>query len=60
MKYRVWVRSVPGMYAQYDGYVDVHADDKWDAEDAALEKLKRTSFPDRSKSMWKIERVEEL
>ncbi len=57
-KYRVWIRSVPGMYAQYDGKVDVYAEDTEQAEERALRELKRGAFPDRGASMWKIERVE--
>lgn len=58
--YRVWIRSVPGMYAQYDGHVDVHAYDENEAVDKALRKLKNTSFPDRSRSMWIVDKVERL
>jgi hypothetical protein len=47
MKYRVWIRSRPGHYAQYDGNVDVFVDDGEAAIKAALDRLKRTSFPDR-------------
>ena len=59
-EYRVWVRSVPGMYAQYDGKVDVFATDELEAAEKALDKLKRGAFKDRNRSMWKIEKVEEL
>lgn len=58
--YRVWLRSVPGFYAQYDGYVDVNADDAEDAKRRAVRELQRTSFPDRSASMWRVEKVAEL
>jgi hypothetical protein len=57
-RYRVWLRSVPGFYEQYDGYVDVVAEDTEDAKRVALRKLKQTSFPDRNASMWRVERVE--
>lgn len=58
MKFRVWIRSTPGFYAQYDGYVDVVADDAESAGAAALRKLKATAFPDRSSAFWRIEKVE--
>ena len=57
-KYNVWMRSVPGMYAQYDGKVEVYANDEDEAIDNAHAKLRRTSFPDRDRSMWKVDRVE--
>ena len=59
MNYRVWLRSTSGIFAQYAGHVDVVADTAEDAKTAALAKLRRTLFPDRDSSMWKIERVEE-
>lgn len=59
-KYKVWLRSVPGMYAQYDGSVEVWADDDDEAIELALLKLKRGSFPDRSRDMWRVEKVERL
>lgn len=59
-KYEVWLRSVPGMYAQYDGKVDVYAADEDEAIDRAFDKLRRGSFPDRSRSMWKIEKVQRV
>lgn len=57
-EYRVWLRSVPGPYEQYDGYVDVWAEDAEQAKVEAVTKLTRTSFPDRSVNEWKVERVE--
>ena len=57
-RYKVWMRSVPGAYEQYDGYVEVVAEDDEDAVERAFAKLKRTSFPDRNRSMWKVDRVE--
>lgn len=59
-RYRVWLRSVPGPYEQYDGKVDVLAEDTYDAARRALAELRRTSFPDRSDSMWRVERIEVL
>lgn len=46
------------MYAQYDGKVTVYADNDEDAIDMALLKLKRGAFPDRSRDMWIVEKVE--
>lgn len=57
-KYRVWLRSVPGPYEQYDGHVDVFAEDAEQAKERAKRELRRTSFPDRSDSMWRVEKVE--
>ena len=60
LSYRVWLRSVPGFYAQYDGKVDVYARDPEEAVEIALRQLKRGSFPDRDRSMWRVEKVEWL
>ena len=57
LPYRVYVRSVPGFYEQYNGFVEVYAYDAIDAAEKALVKLRTTSFPDRHKNMWKIEAV---
>jgi hypothetical protein len=38
--------------------VEVVAEDDEDAVERAFAKLKRTSFPDRNRSMWKVDRVE--
>jgi hypothetical protein len=57
-KYRVWLRSVPGFYAQYNGKVDVWSEDEEQAVISAFHRLKQTSFPDRNSSMWKIEKIE--
>lgn len=55
--YRVYLRSKPGMYEQYDGHVDVVASNDGAAEDAAFNKLRRT-YPNRGRDMWIIERIE--
>lgn len=57
-KYVVWMRSVPGMYAQYDGKVTVYAEDEFEAAENAHIKLKRGAFPDRDRSMWRVEKIE--
>ena len=59
-QFRVWLRSVPGFYEQYDGKVDVWAEDEDQAKDRAFLELKRGAFPDRARNMWKIERIETL
>lgn len=55
-RYRVEMESVPGMYAQYDGHVDVWSDtDDWDdLFAAAVRELRHTSFPDRGASAWRM------
>lgn len=55
--YRVYLRSRPGMYEQYGGYVDVIASGDVAAEDAAFNKLRRT-YPNRSRDMWIVEKIE--
>lgn len=55
--YRVYVRSVPGFYEQYNGFVEVYAFDSHDAVEKALAKLKRDTFPDRNAGMWRVEAV---
>ena len=57
-EYRVYIKSVPGFYAQYNGHVDVFADDVGEAVEKALLKLKRGAFKDRSSDMWKIIKIE--
>jgi hypothetical protein len=56
--FRVWLRSVPGFYEQYAGYVDVVACDEDEACAKAIRQLRRTSFPERSAAMWRVEKVE--
>ena len=55
-KYRVFMRTTPGMHAQYDGHVDVRvaSNDPDEIRLAALRELKRTAFPDYSSAMWKM------
>ena len=55
-KYRCWMQSIPGPYEQYDGHVDVwcRSDDWSDVFTAAVAKLKRTAFPDRTAACWKM------
>lgn len=58
-KYCVWLKSVPGMYEQYSGKITVFANSEDIAIDRVFQKL-RGSFPERSRSMWKIEKIERL
>lgn len=59
-RYRVWLRSTSGMYAQYDGHVDVttQESDGYGLFMAAVRELRRTSFPERGPDCWKLERFE--
>lgn len=59
-QYEVSLTSVSGMYAQYSGNVLVHAENEDEAIEEALNKLKRTSFPDRSRDMWRIKGVRRI
>lgn len=60
-RYRVHLHSAPGMWAVYDGHVDVFAESPEDAFPNAVRELGRTSFPDRpSLSRWRLDRVEAL
>ncbi|KWF77609.1 hypothetical protein WL93_26730 [Burkholderia diffusa] len=60
-KYRCHMRSAPGMWAQYDGYVDVYAASEDDVFPRAVRELARTSFPDRpSLDSWRLDRIEQL
>lgn len=51
-RYRVELRSAPGFWERYDGYVDVWASDDDEAVQRALNRLKRETFPDRPRSAW--------
>lgn len=57
-RYRVSLHSKPGIWEYYDGDVSVQAEDEVEAIDAALSKLKQTSFPDRPRSSWVVDAVE--
>lgn len=65
-RYRVYLSSAPGHWAQYDGHVDVVAPDGIENLDdevfsRAVKALARTSFPDRpSLSSWRLKRFERL
>lgn len=55
--YRVMLRSKPGQYEQYDGHVDVRAEDVSTAIEQAIAELREGAFPDRTRSMWIIEGI---
>jgi hypothetical protein len=59
-RYRVWMISRPGPYEQYDGHVDVSAESEDDLFRLAVQKLRRTSFPDRGEGHWQMVCAEEL
>lgn len=60
--YRCYMSTRGGMYAQYDGHVDVYAQSAEPEElfRRAVTELRRTSFPDYSSTMWRLDRVELL
>jgi hypothetical protein len=59
-RYRCHMRTRSGMFAQYDGYVDVYSasDDRDELHRAAVAELRRTAFPDYSASMWQLDNAE--
>lgn len=60
-RFRVQMHSAPGMWARYDGHVDVLVADIDSAFAEAVKKLARTSFPDRaSLSSWRLDGVSQL
>jgi len=59
--YRCYMRSAPGMWATYDGYVEVRSPDKGEVFERAVRQLARTSFSDRpGMDSWRLERIELL
>jgi hypothetical protein len=60
MNYRVWLRSVPGMYEQFITRCDVTANNKEDAIQKAKIQTQRMGFHDRTPDMWKLEAIEEI
>ena len=59
--YRCHLRSAPGMWTTYEGYVDVHASDECEVFQRAVRKLAHTSFPDRPQlSSWRLDHIEKL
>jgi hypothetical protein len=62
LHYRCHMRSVPGPYTQYDGYVDVWCDgDCWsDVFDEAVRELQRTAFADRAAAQWRLLNIKRI
>lgn len=58
--YRINVESTQGLYAQYSYDIDVYALDEEQAVERAFDRLKVGGFSDRSRSMWRIKRIEIL
>ena len=62
IQYLCYISSVPGMWAQYEGCVEVYAPEDEGERDIftrAVHKLARTSFPDRPNlSSWRLECIE--
>ena len=59
-KYKVYLHTKGGFYAQYDGNVEVDANDEESAKEKALDELKRTSFPDYGRDWWQIDEVKKI
>jgi hypothetical protein len=58
-KYKVYMRSRPGMLKeQYHGFIDVLATNEDEAIEAAFRKLRIGAFPNRTRSMWVVEKIE--
>lgn len=55
--YIIEYRTKPGMHSQYHGQMTVFANDIEGAFDNAWERLKRNSFPDYSRGMFKFKIV---
>jgi hypothetical protein len=56
--YKVWLRSKPGPYEQYDGFIRVEAKDREDAVEKAFFRLERGAFYDRNRGMWNVYEVQ--
>jgi len=60
-KFRCHVHSAPGMWAFYEGHVDVYAQQEEDVFPRAVKELGRTAFRDRPhESDWKLDKIERL
>ncbi|MEX3950582.1 hypothetical protein AB4Y45_25580 [Paraburkholderia sp. EG287A] len=62
LRWRVWLHSAPGMWATYDGFVDIHAPRNSTRQElfvAAVRELARTSFSDRpTLDSWRLDSLE--
>lgn len=56
--YKVWMRSKPGPYEQYDGFIKVEAKDREEAIEKAFGRLADGAFYDRNRGMWKVYEVQ--
>lgn len=56
-EYCVRMSSVPAMYEQYTGEVTVFACDEEEAASKALQKFKSTSFHNRNRALWRIDKI---
>ena len=60
-KFRCHLSSAPGMWAQYDGHVDVWAPNEAEVFGRAVRELARTSFSDRpGMGCWRLDRIEPI
>ena len=61
-RYRCWLRSVSGMHARHEGYVDVwsRSADQRELLRLAVAQLRRASFSARSIDMWRLTGVDLL
>jgi hypothetical protein len=60
MRYKVWLRSTPGMWERYEGSVEVSAESDQEAEKAALNQLAARAFRGRGRDAWIVEKVERV
>jgi hypothetical protein len=60
--YRCYVRTRSGMFAQYDGHIDVRARSTSHAamHRAAVRALRLSAFPDYGSDVWILERWEPM
>lgn len=59
--FKVTLRSAPGMWAQYEGDVQVFSENEDTAFADAVRKLARSSFPDRpSLTSWICQHIERI
>ena len=60
-KFRCHLRSAPGMWACYEGHVDVFSPSEAEVFRRAVHQLAHSSFPDRpSMESWLLDRIERL
>jgi len=60
-KYRCHLRSAPGMWACYQGHVDVFSPTESEVFRRAVHQLAHSSFPDRpSLESWVLEHIDRI